>query len=185
MGLCTGLLSAAAAAASRSVSDLLKIAPEIVCISLRVALEAQHRSAQIEKSTESWAVVIAGISAAEQQEALDEFHKSHVIVPGFSATRLIILITGRLFHHLNTYISVQRQIRRALSADHRHPLHFSSLHPRLSRKLLGSSCRLLPPFMPGIWAAQTARELLARPRYLRRISRKTLGSFLPAPANLS
>lgn len=107
LGLCTGLLSAAAAAASRSASDLLKIAPEIVCVSLRVALEAQHRSAQIEKSSESWAVVVAGIPAKEQQRALDEFHKSHVIVPRFIVIRPV-LITGRSYHHPNIYISVQR-----------------------------------------------------------------------------
>lgn len=98
LGLCTGLLSAAAAAASRSVSDLLRIAPEIVCISLRVALEAQHRSAQLEKSSESWAVVVAGIPATEQQGAIDEFHKSHVttqtIVGGIP-----MLMIGRSYHH--------------------------------------------------------------------------------------
>ena len=78
VGLCTGMLPAAAMAVSNSTSQLLKIAPEIVCVSLRLGLEASRRSAQIEKSCESWATIVPGMAPQAQQEALDNFHQTYV-----------------------------------------------------------------------------------------------------------
>lgn len=78
MGLCTGLLPAAAAATAKSASELLKLAPEIVCVALRLALETSHRSTQLEQCTDSWAVVVGEIPARAQQNAIDDFHKEHV-----------------------------------------------------------------------------------------------------------
>lgn len=72
------MLPAAATAASSTSSQLLNLAPEIVRVSLRLGLEASRRSRQIEKSRESWATVVPGIAPFEQQEALDQFHQTHV-----------------------------------------------------------------------------------------------------------
>ena len=72
------MLPAAATAASSTSSQLLHLAPEIVRVSLRLGLEASRRSGQIEKSRESWATVVPGIAPFEQQEALDQFHQTHV-----------------------------------------------------------------------------------------------------------
>lgn len=80
LGLCTGLLSAAAAATARSTSELLKSAPEIVCISMRLALEADHRSAQLEKSRENWAFAIPAISVTDLQNQIQKFHQNSVSV---------------------------------------------------------------------------------------------------------
>ena len=80
LGLCTGLLSAVAAATARSTNELLKIAPEIVCISLRLALEADHRSAQLENSRKSWAVAVPGMSATDLQTQIEDFHQNNVSV---------------------------------------------------------------------------------------------------------
>ena len=78
VGLCTGMLPAAAMAASSSTSHLLKLAPQIVLISLRLGVEAHRRSAQIEVSTDSWAFVVPGMAPQQQQECLDQFHSDFV-----------------------------------------------------------------------------------------------------------
>ncbi|MCJ1479554.1 hypothetical protein MMC13_008240 [Lambiella insularis] len=75
IGLCTGLLPAAAAATARSTGELLRLAPSIICIALRLALEADLRSSQIEETTQSWAAIVPGVPVIEQQSALDEFHR--------------------------------------------------------------------------------------------------------------
>ena len=72
------MLPAAAMAVSNTTSQLLSLAPEIVRVSLRLGLEAGRRSDQIEKSRESWATIVPGIAPFEQQEALDQFHQTHV-----------------------------------------------------------------------------------------------------------
>ena len=78
VGLCTGMLPAAAMAVSKTTTQLLDLAPEIVRVSLRLGLEASRRSDQIEKSRESWATIVSGVAPFEQQEALDHFHQTHV-----------------------------------------------------------------------------------------------------------
>lgn len=78
LGLCTGLLPAAAASASRNVHHLTELAPEIVGVAIRLSLYAQRRSSQIEQSTGSWAVVVSGTSAEELQNAIDKFHFEQV-----------------------------------------------------------------------------------------------------------
>ena len=78
MGLCTGMLPAAALAVTTSTSQLLRQAPDIVRMALRLGLAARRRSTQVEKSRESWATVVPGMSPQEQQKALDTFHKDNV-----------------------------------------------------------------------------------------------------------
>ena len=78
LGLCTGMLPAAALAVSTSTSQLLDLAPEIVRVSLRLGLAASRRSAQVERSCESWATVVPHVAPQEQQEILDQFHREHV-----------------------------------------------------------------------------------------------------------
>ncbi|KAL8925721.1 MAG: hypothetical protein Q9172_002112 [Xanthocarpia lactea] len=85
VGLCTGMLPAAAMAVTTSTSQLLRLAPDIVRLALRLGLEARRRSAQIESSSESWATVVPGVSPQEQQKALDSFHKENSIATSKSA----------------------------------------------------------------------------------------------------
>ncbi|KAI9876882.1 MAG: hypothetical protein M1830_005404, partial [Pleopsidium flavum] len=79
LGLCTGLLPAAAAATTTSLSGLLKLAPDIVCVSLRVGLLASRRSTQLERSMESWAIMVSGVPASELQKVLQEFHAKNAL----------------------------------------------------------------------------------------------------------
>lgn len=72
------MLPAAALAFASSTTQLLELAPEIVCISLRLGLEATRRSAQIEDCHGSWATVVPGIPLQEQREVLHRFHHVYV-----------------------------------------------------------------------------------------------------------
>ncbi len=78
LGLCTGLLPAAAAATTTSLSGLLKLPPDIVCVSLRVGLLASRRSTRLERSMESWAIMVSGVPASELQKVIQEFHARNV-----------------------------------------------------------------------------------------------------------
>lgn len=76
--MCTGLLPAAAVATSKGLSNLLKVAPEIVLISLRLAVEASRRSTQVEQGPGSWAMVVTGTSTQDLEKAMEEFHRLNV-----------------------------------------------------------------------------------------------------------
>ncbi|KAL9585668.1 MAG: hypothetical protein Q9203_004154 [Teloschistes exilis] len=73
------MLPVAALAVTTSTSQLLKLAPKIVRMALRLGLEVRRRSTQIERSNESWATIVPGLSPREQQKALDLFHVEHSI----------------------------------------------------------------------------------------------------------
>lgn len=133
VGLCTGMLPGAALAFASSTTQLLELAPEIVCVLLRLGLEASRRSAQIEKSYESWATVVPGLPLQEQREILHQFHYIHV------RTLYLLLchstideVFDRLYPQVKEPTSVQSLIRRRQSVGHLlHKLH-SSHSPTLS-----------------------------------------------------
>lgn len=91
LGLCTGLLPAAAAATAGSTGELLELGTEMLKISLRLALEADGRSAQLEQSRESWAFAVPGIPAIEVQKAIDDFHNNLVNKKAFDSRILFII----------------------------------------------------------------------------------------------
>ena len=113
------MLPAAALAFSSSSTQLLELAPKIVCISLRLGLEAGRRSAQIESSDEGWAVVVPGVGLQEQREILLRFH--HVHVRSLNLGRGLSHMTkfhDRVYRTAKEPTSVQSQIRRQLSVGH-------------------------------------------------------------------
>jgi Starter unit:ACP transacylase in aflatoxin biosynthesis len=81
IGLCTGLLPAAAAAAARDTSDLLRIGAEIVAVAFRLGLEASRRSMQIEQVPGSWGVTVINVRPEEQQAIIDAFNRDTVMAP--------------------------------------------------------------------------------------------------------
>ena len=88
VGLCIGLLAAATVSSSHSLANLLTIAVEVVCISLKFGLAVRHRSQMIERKQDEkdlWAILITKISADEARNVIDEFHNSKVFV-GFEAS---------------------------------------------------------------------------------------------------
>lgn len=76
---CAGQVPAAAAASTHSLDDLVAVAPEIVAISLRVGLDVDRRSAALSDDRNgSWARAVIGVSGADAQASIDEFHKAQV-----------------------------------------------------------------------------------------------------------
>ena len=80
-----------AAATAGSTGELLELGPEILRISLRLALEADRRSAQLEQSRESWAFAVPGIPAIEVQKAIDNFHNNLVNKKAFDSRIFLLL----------------------------------------------------------------------------------------------
>lgn len=78
LGFCTGLFPAAAVAISRSIAELLELAPKILCVTLRVALEIGKRSELVESSEENWAKAVTGLSAETLENTLEAFHNDKV-----------------------------------------------------------------------------------------------------------
>lgn len=78
LGLCTGLLPAAAAVVANDISELLKFGLEIIATSVRLAHEITLRSMHIEEAPGSWAYTIVGVTAEESQAVLHRFHQTQV-----------------------------------------------------------------------------------------------------------
>ena len=78
LGLCTGLLPAAAAAVARDTSELITFGLEIVAVSFRLAHELALRSRRIEETPGSWGCTIMGVTGEKLQAILDQFHQAQV-----------------------------------------------------------------------------------------------------------
>lgn len=79
MGLCMGNLPAIAAAASFSDTDLLRLAPMFVQLSLRVGLEVSRRTLALENSSDAWSTSVSGVSLETLEEDLGRFNRSRDI----------------------------------------------------------------------------------------------------------
>jgi iron transport multicopper oxidase len=78
VGLCTGGLAAVAAASVTCVSELLRLVPEFVRISLRLGVAASQRSRNIEFSKGNWAIAVNRHSFDEMRCIIENFHQSQV-----------------------------------------------------------------------------------------------------------
>ncbi|KAL4952403.1 hypothetical protein BDW69DRAFT_185487 [Aspergillus filifer] len=76
LGLCTGLLPAAALAGSRNITDLVSISIETVAVCFRLALQLYRRTRRIEEAAGHWAYTILGIPVKEVNSILDDFHRA-------------------------------------------------------------------------------------------------------------
>ncbi|KAF1852234.1 uncharacterized protein K460DRAFT_374054 [Cucurbitaria berberidis CBS 394.84] len=79
LGLCTGLIPATAAAVARSVTHLVQMGPEIVCIALRLGNAAQQRSTEIEPGSQDWTLVVGKMNIEKLQRTLDNFNNVHAL----------------------------------------------------------------------------------------------------------
>lgn len=81
VGLCTGLFAAAAIASSRSVSQLIPIAIQVVLMAFRAGLHVAAVAESLNnssKSTESWTYIIPAAQESEVSSILYKFHKENV-----------------------------------------------------------------------------------------------------------
>ncbi|PCG98961.1 Acyl transferase/acyl hydrolase/lysophospholipase [Penicillium occitanis (nom. inval.)] len=78
LGLCTGLLPAAALAGSHNITELILISTETIAICFRLALELYRRTRRIEETPGHWAYTVLGVPVQEMDDILREFHDSVV-----------------------------------------------------------------------------------------------------------
>ena len=81
VGLCTGLLAAAAISSARTAAELLPAAVEAVLVAFRVGICAsgvRNRLAQGSSASACWSVVIPSLSGESASSLLNEFSESQV-----------------------------------------------------------------------------------------------------------
>ncbi|RYO88710.1 hypothetical protein DL764_008697 [Monosporascus ibericus] len=79
LGICGGLLPAAAAAVATNVGELIEVGSYLAGINCRVAARISRRSIQIEDGTGSWAFSVLGKVVSELPKLLAQFHGEHSI----------------------------------------------------------------------------------------------------------
>ena len=83
LGLCTGLLAAAAVASARSLTDLIPLAVEAVRVAFRTGAyvgAASDALDQKNQARESWSTIVPNVSESAARVAIDEFHKQNVCI---------------------------------------------------------------------------------------------------------
>lgn len=76
---CAGQLPAAIAACTRSLDELVDLAPETVAIAFRIGMDVDRRTASLGNDrSQSWAKAVFGVTASDAQRAVDKFLLSEV-----------------------------------------------------------------------------------------------------------
>lgn len=81
LGLCTGLLAAAAVASSPALSALIPLGVEVVKIAFRTGLCTGTTAKSLELSQDkaaSWSFIVTGTNDKEAQTTIDAFHHTKV-----------------------------------------------------------------------------------------------------------
>lgn len=78
VGLCTGLIPAAAFATATSVAQLIQMSREVVSLSIRIGIEAQRRSDEIERGSQDWTLCVSKLAVDTAQTMLDTFNDAKV-----------------------------------------------------------------------------------------------------------
>ncbi|KIX00034.1 uncharacterized protein Z518_10961 [Rhinocladiella mackenziei CBS 650.93] len=76
LGLCTGLLPAAAASVAQTTAELFDLSLVILALTVRCAAQILHRSRSIDDAprTSTWGYLVTSMPAEKQQELIDKFH---------------------------------------------------------------------------------------------------------------
>lgn len=85
VGLCTGLLSAAAISSTPTVSTLIPLAVQTVLIAFRTGLYVSSISERFHHSlsrSESWTMIFPGVGEEEAKNAISKFHVNNVSLTG-------------------------------------------------------------------------------------------------------
>ncbi|CAF1473328.1 unnamed protein product [Adineta ricciae] len=88
IGLCTGLLSAAAVAASKSLTHLVTTAVAIVRVCFKIGLVAKRRAEHLEPEKcvkDTWSMLVTNLCATEAQSMISASQKEQNIVPNKQA----------------------------------------------------------------------------------------------------
>ncbi|KAI8933688.1 hypothetical protein NX059_009407 [Plenodomus lindquistii] len=78
LGICGGLLPAAAVAVATNIHELVEVASYLARVNCRVAVAISRRSMEIESGTGSWAFSVLGKVVAQLPDILKDFHREQV-----------------------------------------------------------------------------------------------------------
>ena len=81
IGLCTGLIAAAAVASARSLSELLPLAVEAVRVAFKVGLSVANIGSYVDDVPSSWSTLVTGISEQDAHHDIDCFHQNSQTTP--------------------------------------------------------------------------------------------------------
>ncbi|KAF2155209.1 polyketide synthase [Myriangium duriaei CBS 260.36] len=79
LGLCTGVIAAAAIVSAKSIDELTQLSVEAVRVSFRVGAFVDATKNALQQSTddqEPWSTIVLGVSEIAAQDALNQFHSS-------------------------------------------------------------------------------------------------------------
>jgi hypothetical protein len=94
VGLCAGLLPAAAAVAGRSVPELLDIGKEMIAIVFRLSVVLWRRALDIESEPGHWAVAVVNVAQKQLQQIIDGFNEDMVcFLAPTASSRLRLMLT--------------------------------------------------------------------------------------------
>ncbi|KAK8074379.1 Bcpks15 [Apiospora hydei] len=79
LGICGGLLPAAAVAVATNVNELIEVASYLAGVNCRVAVAISRRSTQIEDGPGSWAFSVLGKAVSQLPDILEEFQRKQSI----------------------------------------------------------------------------------------------------------
>lgn len=85
VGLCTGLLSAAAISSTPTISTLIPLATQTVLVAFRTGLYVSSLSERLYPASvksESWTMIFPGVGEGEAGKAMSKFHLSNVSLGG-------------------------------------------------------------------------------------------------------
>ena len=85
VGLCTGLLSAAAISSTPTISTLIPLATQTVLIAFRTGLYVSSLSEKLYSAStrsESWTMVFPGVGEEQAKNAMSKFHLTNVSFAG-------------------------------------------------------------------------------------------------------
>lgn len=78
LGICGGLLSAAAAAVSRNIAELIEVGSFLAGITCRVAVAISRRAVEIDDENGSWAFTAMGDVVSQLPTILEQFNRNQV-----------------------------------------------------------------------------------------------------------
>ncbi|KAG4026289.1 hypothetical protein MFRU_042g00180 [Monilinia fructicola] len=181
VGLCTGLFAAAAIASSRSVSQLIPIAIQVVLMAFRAGLHVAAVAESLNnssKSTESWTYIIPAAQESEVSSILCKFHKenttplvNHAYISAISSKSIAIsgppstlrsLFASEAFQAKPVSIPVHGPYHAAHLRSSLNVEHILHLNDKRVREALGNVKTRFPIMSctTGTWYTEQEPELL-------------------------
>ncbi|KAK4189134.1 hypothetical protein QBC35DRAFT_167960 [Podospora australis] len=177
LGVCTGLLPAAAVSCCRNLTELLSFAGEIVNLAFQIGLQASSRSNIIDPLAGSWTTLVTNVDIHTVREALEAFNRESVLDSSHKAyisaesTKSVTIsappsTAQDLFKSVAVFQdckTISLPISAAFHASHLPPVNMSKVSEGLSKAVLGRRVQhrlLISPASGTAYPGETFGEVL-------------------------